>query len=277
MNPLTHSWGRLAAKRLLYGWVLLIVPSLFCSAGTIVLDDFDRSDFTNYRDPFGFDYNETFQVGELQTVRRYRLAQGGAIVQGTVSIDPSSSVFLARIDSSSRRNPVRPDPGIFGVLMTYSLRAPTDLRAGDNDSLVFEFDYQHGAQNPTFFRAIIGAFDTTRGNLADSFQFHIEPPPTSDGPFRVIMPFSDFTPRGGGAQGVYLHQYFAHTITIDYYFFEEGQFDWSTSINRIYFANAASIPEPGAMVVTVLGAICCALYRSRRTERVATGEEGEPP
>ncbi len=256
MKPLTLKCRELLVNRYLTCAVVLLVTCLSSSAANIILDDFDRSDFTNYRDPFGFDYRETSQVGDLQSIRRYRLAESGAIVQGTVSVNQSASAFQAQIDSSIRRTPQRPDPGIFGVVMTYSLPVPTDLRTGDNDSLVFEFDYQRGLRHPTFFRAIVGAFDTSRGNRADSFQFHMEPPPIGDGPFRFIMPFEDFTPRGGGAQGVYTPSYFAHTISVDYYFlFLEGQFDWSTSINRIYFANAASIPEPSAIVLALFVAI----------------------
>lgn len=260
---------KLFAKRMIGCAALVIVSCLPCSAGRVILDDFDRSDFTIYTDPFGENYKQTYQVGELQSLRRYQLAASGAIVQGTVSVNQPASAFQARIDSSIRRTPQRPDPGIFGVVMTYSLPVPTDLQAGGNDSLVFEFDYKHGARHPTFFRSIIGAYDTARNNLGYSVQFEMEPPPTGDEPFRVIMPFAEFTSRGGSVQGAYRSTYLAHTVSVDYYFlFEEGQFDWSTSINRIYFANAASIPEPRAVAIALLAA--AALVGLRVKSKIAS-------
>jgi hypothetical protein len=271
MKFLKPKSGALLIKHLLGSAVALLAINSRCLAARMVLDDFDRSDITIYTDPFGFDYKQTTQVGELQSIRRYRLAESGAIVQGMVTVNQPASAFQARIDSSIRRTPQRPDPGIFGVVMTYDIPVPTDLRQGGNDSLVFEFDYQRGLRHPTFFRAIVGAFDTSRGNRADSFQFHMEPPPVGDGPFRVIMPFEQFTPRGGGAQGVYTPSYLAHTISVDYYFlFVEGQFDWSTSINRIYFANAASIPEPSSAVITGLLIAISAAARTRVKSKIAS-------
>ncbi|MEQ8836933.1 MAG: hypothetical protein RID07_09025, partial [Lacipirellulaceae bacterium] len=192
-------------------------------------------------------------TGPIPTTRTIEIAGGG--VNPVASFDvgvTQSSVMSASLTELNRTDMLTP---LVAFQFNYDL-PPADIsEQGVNNAILFDFLSIDATESPSYLRVILRE-DT---HQSFSYEQRILDIPLNSGEFTAVMPFENFTFRGGSPGTPDLM-----TVTrLEFDFFFLGPSEnvaWSAQIDRIRFGR---IPEPRSVVILFL--CFCGMASARRT------------
>jgi hypothetical protein len=229
----------------------------------IILDDFDdRAEVVEISTGFGQHPVITDQLGGLGATREL-LFTASQTEPNEWSFDAdirSSSALSAELRGHSRTS-------TNSAIITYPVRysfSPIDVtEQGANNAFLFDFQSHQGTEAPLFFRVAASAPSPSGTSLetfaAFTFDFNL-----STTPFTTIVPFTDFTVRGGVTPAPDFSALGITSLIIDFFFRNPSEdIQWFLELDRIRIGHTP-IPEPIAAWLAALGALLSTGVRLRQ-------------
>jgi hypothetical protein len=181
---------------------------------------------------------ETMNVGDVEALRRIRIASSSSDPIGTLDIGVTSlGQMTAQIDEIQRANTLTP---ISAVQFSYAFEPNDHTQAGRNDAILLDFVSLGGNIQPTFLRALV----YTRHATNTLYQLSMMPEPTSSAQ-TVVFPFESFRTRDGKPG---LDPATIWDIDFDFFFLGHvGELNWSARLERIRFGSTV-VPESSTFV-----------------------------
>lgn len=230
----------------------------------IVVDDFDDAaqvvEVSTGAGEMPFKPVVTEQVGELNATREMLIY--ARLTNPVWSFDSSvstPSLASAQLDGHTRTNPDGNRPVIeFDLRYDFS---PMDLtEQGTNNAFLFDFASHQGTEAPLFLR--ITALGASASESYAAFTFNL---PFSQTPFAAVMPFGDFTFRGGGPATPDFST--LHRFLIDFFFLAPSEdIQWSAQLDRIRIGRVP-IPESNSIWLAMVGVLVLVCGRVRKRYR----------
>lgn len=241
-------------KRILFGALAACLASSVDAE--LVIDNF--ADPAEIVLPDGPDRVTTEGVGDLNATRLLKFRPVGPGVR-TARADIGLSVpgeYTADVD----------DAGLVLFIDAEYTFDPIDLtQGGRNDAFFVDFSFEEGTVTvvsgyelqPPAVRLL--ALPTGGPLLTRTFS--PSPFPRNDAPFALIVPFDEFTDRGGGQVNADLTSVFGFELWLS----GAGIFGpWEVRVDSIRVGNASEIPEPCG---SILSLVICGCVLAVRTVR----------
>jgi hypothetical protein len=154
------------------------------SAAEIILDDFDQSVLST--SPPSDEWAVTQDVGQLHATRQVQIAALAGLPDG--QIDSNITRASALSASISHLNPqYSGDRPIVSVEFEYSFDTVDITEGGINDALFLDFLRLESEAPPSLLLVLVNDYAHLDNTV-----------PTNSVPFTVVVPFVEFTRRGGG-------------------------------------------------------------------------------
>ncbi len=215
-----------------------------------LVDDFNQSAELKFISRTTTETLPVENVGDFSLTRTLGVSQSGNGIVGAYDANITRSGALhAQLDE------VRPRVGLddFGIsdfAVDYRISEPLDISVGGQyDAIKFDFLFLRGPRQPDRFRATMwGGLEPSLTGV--SLSYSLISPTANNNRFTILMPFENFTTRGGSTPGIYDPAFRFNRILIDFLWTAQtGQFDWSMQLDRISLVNTASVPEPKTVVL----------------------------
>jgi hypothetical protein len=257
--------------------MLSIAATIYSSrmAGAeVIIDDFTQAvavvEVSN-----GFEQHPavTENVGDLGATRSM-LFTASQTIPGVWSFDANitgASALTAELIGHTRTS-------TNSAVLTYPVRyefSSADLTEGGiNNAFLFDFRSHQGTEPPEFFRVV--AISPSPSGMSQEmfvvFDFDFQ---LNDSAFTTIVPFSEFTTRGGATSAPDFSSLPITSLVIDFCFRNpREEIEWLVELDRIRIGRIA-IPEPEAIwlaVGSVLSLVYMGSCRPRRNGGVRCEE-----
>ncbi len=196
----------------------------------------------------------TEHVGELDATREiYFTASLTNPVWSFDSALSTPSMLSAELQGHTRTGS---NSAIITFVSSYTF-SPIDLTEnGANNAFLIDFASHEGTEPPLFFRILARGSSPSESFAA--FFFNL---PISDTPFTTVIPFTDFTLRGGGPPAPDFSTLRLTLLTIDFFFLNPSEnIQWSAELDRIRIGRIP-VPEPSSVWLGMVGFLVLACAR----------------
>lgn len=257
MNRFFHAAG----PRTLFATASLIAAFLTTAPleAEIVLDDFTQPSSTSSPAQLS-EVVESTDIGPLLATRELRIAATASGERSPrATLDIAGGVMQADLDF--RGATMAGNPALFAFQFNYAF-TPTDVSEGGmNDAILIDFNFTRGNQSPSSLGLIV--FDDT--NTGDSYFVELIDLPLLNKPFTAILPFDEFTTRGGSPG---LPDFTTLDVMRFDFFYNLPRVPesmWEAEITQIRFGRI--VPEPATWLIGGLISLLLLICRQRHYSR----------
>ena len=233
---------------------LFLLPVLSDSLrAAFILDDFDDPAEVVSPEMEGIEVI-TEHVGDIDAVRSLVIEASRSDPSGRIDTNITTGSRLSMQLTGHEKTTTTLAPIIFFDVV-YDVSAADVSETGLNNAIFLDFVAMTGTESPTLIRSFI--FDET--SPSPIFEATIPVGPSVSTPTRAVVPFNNFTFRGG-APG--LPDFTAvDKILFDFYFLGPSEdIQWSAELDRIRFGR---IPEPSCVSLVCAVLTICICGRTR--------------